>query len=85
MTKTLIATEPLMAPYVDLLQDLNVRYLEQFLCMRSRENIATVFGISVFELDALIESVKQKNPEIVMPQHKDEDYYMGLRIDKRKG
>ena len=85
MTKTLIATEPLMAPYVDLLQDLNVRYIEQFLCMTpSKANIAIIFGITVSELDTLVEAVKKNHPEIVMPEHRDEDYYMGLRIDKEK-
>ncbi|MBI3632074.1 MAG: hypothetical protein HY225_01345 [Candidatus Vogelbacteria bacterium] len=84
MTQTLISTEPLLALYEEKLFDLSVRWIEQFVCKvdaAGLQRMAQYLDLSEDQLKKLIEDVKAHHPEMVLPEHRDEEYSLGYRID----
>ncbi|MBI3633590.1 MAG: hypothetical protein HY226_04835 [Candidatus Vogelbacteria bacterium] len=84
MTRTLISTEPLLASHEKKLLDLSVRWIEQFVCQvdaTGLNRMSQYLCISEDDLKKLIEDVKANHPEMVLPEHRDEKYYLGYRID----
>ena len=84
MTSTLISTEPLLAPYQDKLLALSIRWIEQFVCQvdaAGLDRVAQYLGTDITTLKKLIDDIKAKHPEMILPENNGEDYHLGCRID----